>query len=155
MEYTIARILKEAPVEGKFGPQIRTAFTTNETGEDVLSSFTKYPVKLGQKIDGTVTVSEKDGKTYHNFISAPRNTAIPAGLENIMIELKKIYAEVYTNRQETVMVRQLLQEGNVIPTSKDVVGNKHMATAEMMAKDPLDDFDEAHLDEINPEDIPF
>lgn len=153
MEYTIARILKEAPVEGKFGPQIRTAFTTNETGEDVLSSFTKYPVKVGQKIDGTVTVSEKDGKTYHNFVSAPRNTSIPGGNENIMIELKKIFAETYNARQEIVMVRQLLQEGNIIPIEKDALGLKHMATAEMVAsdaKDPLDDFDE-----INPADIPF
>lgn len=140
-KYTIARILKEMQVEGKYGPQIRTAFTTNENGEEVLSAFSKYPLKAGQAIEGEVTVTEKDGRTFHNFAFAKKDAGAGNSAE-VMIELKKIYTEVYATRQEVVMTRQLLQKYGVIPAADPTYATKPAQNA----------FEE---DEFDPSEIPF
>lgn len=63
--YTIAKIISEKEYDGK----TRFAFTTNETGEKVLSLFTKYPknIRVGAQIYGHIEEQEKDGKVYFNF----------------------------------------------------------------------------------------
>lgn len=124
--YTVAKIIKSTEVEGKFGPQLRIAFTTNETGEKMLSVFSKYELKSGQKISGSIT--EKDGTkqdgspvTYYNFNFAKR--ASVGGISED--QFQKIYREVYATRQELVMLRQLLQERGIIPKK-----NAHDTTVE-------------------------
>lgn len=76
--YKVTEIVKQADVEGKFGPQIRTAFKV-EGDDRILSVFSKYPLKIGQEIDGTVTTTEKDGRTYHNFAFARHTSAASGG----------------------------------------------------------------------------
>lgn len=143
MQYTIARILKEAPVEGRFGQQIRTAFTTNETGTEILSSFSKYNLKIGQQLEGEVTTTEKDGRTYKNFNFAKKNTG---GVDDhTKARIEQIYQEVVTARQSIVMLTQLLQEKGTVPSREPAVDSK---TA-------FDDLDEVRGDDVNPEDIPW
>lgn len=139
MNYTIARILKETIVMGKSGQQTRTAFTTNETGETVFSAFSDAPLKQGQTIEGEVKEVEKDGRTFHNFNFTRKTPTTAMNLEPVIIELKRIFTEVFATRQEVVMVRQLLQEKGVLPTPP---APDNTTTA-------FDDFD------IAPEDIPF
>lgn len=144
--YTIAKIIKEAPVEGKFGPQIRTAFTTNEEGEKVLSAFSNHPLKVGQQVTGEVVEKpQPDGRTFYNFNFAKKGAhGASVNLEPLMIELKRIFAEAFAARQEIVMVRQLLQAKGALPTVPPVAAQGNVATA----------FDDSEFD-IAPEDIPF
>ncbi len=111
MKYTIITIVKEAEVQGKFGPQIRTAFTV-EGNSNTLSAFTKYPLKVGQEIDGDITQTEKEGRTYHNFSFAKKGTGSSDDMAYIKRELTAI-------RQEQVMVRQLLQAKGQIAKPDD------------------------------------
>lgn len=77
---TVTEVVKTQEVSGKFGPQIRSAFKTQEHGDRIFSAFSKYAIKVGQEIEGTVEEQEKDGKTFHNFKFAPRNaSAAPSG----------------------------------------------------------------------------
>lgn len=69
---TVNKVLKTQEVQGKFGPQVRSAFTTNEYGERIFSTFAKYAVKEGQVLEGTIEQQERDGKTFHNFKFAPK-----------------------------------------------------------------------------------
>lgn len=141
--YTIAKIIKETPVQGKYGMQTRTAFTTNEEGEKVFSAFSNYPLKVGQQVTGEVIEKpQPDGRTFYNFNFAKKNIA-PANMEPVMIELKKIHTEVYAIRQEQVMTRQLLQANGTIPTATVT------ASVPESTGTAFDDFD------IAPEDIPF
>lgn len=104
MKYLIKEIKKEANVEGKFGPQVRTEFTVEES-DMTLSSFSKYPLKVGAEIEGTVTDKELGGVVYHNFKFTPKTfetaaspsyqpTADPLRLEkkidSVMTEIQMI-----------------------------------------------------------------
>jgi hypothetical protein len=88
---TVSNVVKTQEVQSKFGPQVRSAFKTNEYGERILSAFSKYAIKEGQVIEGTVEEQERDGRTFHNFKFAPRNAA-PAGIpkEDLAIINRKL-----------------------------------------------------------------
>jgi hypothetical protein len=98
MSYVVAKIVKEQSVEGKWGPQIRTAFTVNEFGnEKVLSAFSKFPLKEGQTLEGTIEEQVKDGKTFHNFKFQPKGTSAPSGdLNRVEVKVDALRAEIAT-----------------------------------------------------------
>lgn len=122
--YTVARIIKSVEVEGRFGPQLRISFTTNETGEKMLSAFSKFPLKEGQSIGGSIVEkpgTKTDGTpiTYYNFNFAKKTvTSVAAGGMSTE-QFQKLYQEVYATRQEVVMIRQLLQAKGIIPTAEN------------------------------------
>lgn len=89
--YKVTEIVKQADVEGKFGPQIRTAFKV-EGDDKILSVFSKYPLKIGQEIDGTITTQEKDGRTYYNFQFAKHTHSIGGSPEQFQTVMREIVA---------------------------------------------------------------
>lgn len=151
MELTIARILFSKEVQGRGGVQHNVRFTTNEMGEQSISGFFDHALKEGEKLTGEVVDkpgTNRDGQSvvYHNFTATRRAPAPVSGEMNI--KLDKIYTEVYATRQETVMIRQLLQEKGVIPSPAPAKNTK-TAFDDVPMKDESDDYD------IAPEDIPF
>lgn len=123
---TVTKVLKTQEVEGKFGPQVRSAFTSAEYGDKILSVFAKYAVKEGQELEGTVETQERDGKTYHNFKFAPKNKGGISGED--MTKLMNSINAVNTN---VLRVISLLQNQG----------------KESTVKYPTE--------EINPDDVPF
>ena len=77
----VTEIIKEQEVEGKFGPQTRTAFKV-EGNDKIISAFSKFPLKIGQELQGTIETIEKEGKTYHNFKFTPKNPGVDTVLLN-------------------------------------------------------------------------
>lgn len=143
MEYTIARVVFSKEVTGRSGLQHNIRFTTNETGEKSISGFFNSPLKAGDKIEGEIVDKpgvNRDGQNviYHNFNFVRKAPATSANTESVMIELRKIYQEVYAARQEIVMVRQLLQKDGVLPTAETEYPEGSNKTA-------FDDFDDADL----------
>lgn len=159
--YTIARIIKETPVQGKYGMQVRTAFTTNEEGDQkVLSAFSNNSLKAGQQVTGTVTEKpQPDGRTFYNFNFVRKSpTAGPANLEPLLIKLEQTRKEIYAIREEIVMLRQLLQKEGRVPSPQpngaQGISPYPQATniATAFDNDPLaGEFEE----EFDPADIPF
>lgn len=69
MKYLVSQIIKSEPVEGKFGPQIRTSFKVADDEQDrTLSCFSKFPLKEGQEVDGTITPNGQ----WWNFKFTPK-----------------------------------------------------------------------------------
>jgi hypothetical protein len=136
---TVTEVVKTQEVDGKWGPQVRTAFKTQEYKERILSAFAKYPIKVGQVIEGNIEMQERDGKTFHNFKFAPRN-AIGAGKEDMAI----------MNRKLDTIITKLDQ---ILGTS-DKAG--FVASVDSPRTDELlsDGSEQPNFD-INPEDIPF
>lgn len=64
--YKIHSIVQSAPAQ--FG-KTRIVFKTNETGEKMISCFTKFPdsIKVGAEIQGDIKEVAKDDKIYYNF----------------------------------------------------------------------------------------
>lgn len=107
----ITEIIKEAQVEGKFGPQTRTAFKV-EGDERTLSAFTKFPLKVGQEIDGEITTTEKDGRTYYNFKFGSKSTSgTPSGdLNRVEMKLDALIAGQRTLGGEITAIKSVLGE---------------------------------------------
>lgn len=90
MELTINKIVKVQEVDGKFGPQQRVAFKTNEYGDKILSGYFKFAPNEGQTLTGEVEEVEKDGKTYLNFKHAKKGAVNDSALKEINAKLDKI-----------------------------------------------------------------
>lgn len=116
MELTVNKIVKETTVEGKWGPQTRTAFKANEYGDKILSAFSKYPLKVGQVLTGEVKEVEKDGKTYLNFEPA-KKTASGGLPDNQLALLKQAASEAYNARLAIQALSRALRDCGVL---KDV-----------------------------------
>lgn len=71
MQYKINWVGNSTEVDGKYGTQIRSAFKV-EGDERQLSAFTKYPLVVGQEIDGSIVTVEKEGREFHNFKFTPK-----------------------------------------------------------------------------------
>lgn len=138
----ITEILKAVEVEGKYGMQTRTAFKV-EGNEHTLSAFSKYPLKVGQEIDGTISTTEKEGRTYYNFKFAPRDSRPTAPSANTEAMLQKIFNEVYATRVSLQSMYQYFQSKGELPPKVDYP--VHNGEPDFEPKD----------DEIKPEDIPF
>lgn len=116
--YIVKNIIKESEVESQYGASIRTYFTV-EGNETVLSAFTKFPMKVGQEIEGSIVTVEKDGKTYNNFKFAPKGTFHKAPSADNEAMLKKIYDEVYATRISVQSILQNLQGSGVLPKAAE------------------------------------
>lgn len=139
----VTRITKDKagnPLTTKAGkPYTRLLINTNEYGQTALSGF-----------DGSATESWKEGMTveaevekkgdYLNF-SVPNKQAQATSEMKDM--LQKIYREIYACRQEMALLKQALQEKDVLPTSAYPESNGPTA------------FDGPGEDDISPEDIPY
>lgn len=126
---TVNRVLKTQEVQGKFGPQVRSAFTTNEYGERIFSTFAKYTVKEGQVLEGTVEEQERDGKVFHNFKFAPKNglsetdraliatanknasQALELGLSN-----KRVISDILRNLTLSGIYKEYTSDGKEVPS---------------------------------------
>ena len=67
MQYKITEVESSKEVAGKFGTQLRTAFKV-EGNENTLSAFSKYPLVVGQEIDGTIVQKDQ----WYNFKFTPK-----------------------------------------------------------------------------------
>lgn len=99
--YKIHTIVNSAPAQ--FG-KTRVVFKTNETGEKMISCFTKFPdsIKVGADIQGEIKEVQKDDKTYYNFdfgsASTPTKAAPSSDFEtkvlNDLTGIKLTLAEI-------------------------------------------------------------
>ena len=106
----VSKVVKTQEVSGKWGPQVRSAFKTNEYGERIFSTFSKYAVKEGQTIEGTVEEQEKDGKTFHVFKFAPFNKPGTAGTGQPAGDLNRVERKVDALITEMQMIRGMLSQ---------------------------------------------
>ena len=67
MKYIVKTIEGSKEVEGKFGTQIRTTFTV-EGNDNKLSCFSKFPLTVGQEVDGNIV---QNGEWW-NFKFTPK-----------------------------------------------------------------------------------
>lgn len=93
---------------------------TNEYGERWIDITFRgeVPVKVGQSYEGELKDREYNGKTYYDFELPRTNRAAGAGMSSE--QFQKLHSEVFATRQEVVMIRQLLQEANLIPSARPV-----------------------------------
>lgn len=98
MKYIITEIESSKEVEGKFGPQIRTNFKV-EGNENSLSAFSKFPMVVGQEIDGNIvqngqwwnfkfTPKTFETKASPSFQPQPDNLRVERKIDAIMTELQ-------------------------------------------------------------------
>lgn len=158
MQYTIARVISSKPVEGKYGPQFSVFFTTNETGEQGVSTFSKYELKPGQQIEGEITQKPGTNKageevTYHNF-SFTKKGGFSDGERKLLQETLNLARET-ANKLTTLtlrhdkLVNHLIEKGIVPQPVMNVPGTN----VEIPPSQGPTAFDEEF--EIDPADIPF
>lgn len=92
---------------------------TNEYGDRWIDITFRgeVPVKVGQSYEAELSEREYNGKTYYDA-KLPRENRSGGGMSNEMSQ--KIYSEIFAARQEIVMVRQLLEAKEIIPSAKPV-----------------------------------
>lgn len=140
MELTVAKILKATEVQGKFSMQTRTAFTANETGEKILSVFSKFPLKVGQTITGEIKEVEKDGKTYHNFEFTKKSQGIS---DADKAALKQSQEGIWRVETKLDLLTRRLEEAGVIKKPESMVRDTGV-------KYPI-----PGVDDVDPEDMPW
>lgn len=115
----IIEIIKETDVEGKYGPQKRTAFKI-EGNPNILSAFSKYSLKVGQEVDGTISQTEKDGKTYHNFSFAKK---VQSGMNEAQAyQIKQASESAYAANIGIQQLTKALRDAGVIKDPNKFVG---------------------------------
>jgi hypothetical protein len=121
MTYTIARIINSKPVKSNYCPkdqeydQFSVFFTTNELGDQAVSTFSKYEMKVGQQIEGEITQKPGTNKageavTYHNFSFAKKGGMSEAEKSRItVLENWKTTHEIRYNK----LINLLIEKGIV------------------------------------------
>lgn len=142
--YTIAKIIGEPRSYPDKGTT-RFAFTTNETGEQILSLFTKFPeaIKAGAPLWGHVEEQEKDGKTYFNFFFGKNNPNRKGG----MSDADKERITNVENKVTTLMLR--------FNKLMSVLVEKDILEMPEPKKETIPGTSVEYPDSIAPEDIPF
>lgn len=129
---TITRISPEKTVEymnkktGKPDSFQKVGVLTNEHGEKWfdITFRGECPVQVGQSYDVELTERQyqtKAGETktaYGAELPRTARTNIGGGMSSE--QFQKLYTEVYAARQEVVMIRQLLEAKEIIPSVKPV-----------------------------------
>lgn len=118
-QYTVASIIGSYPAQYD---KTRVVFTTNETGAQALSGFFKFPPVVGKTITGVYSITEKDGKTYHNFTpkaagatQAPRPAPTNDNHFAVMRELQAINANVLRVYEAVRPDKGLTSAGTPVP----------------------------------------
>lgn len=153
MTYTIARVISSKPVEGNYGPQFKIFFTTNETGEQGISMFSKYEVKVGQQLDGEITQkpgtnAKGESVTYHNFSFTKKNVS-PDAVKN---EVARLDMRIDMQKVRVDRLLKLLVDKGIVEMPKQTVPGTNVEYPLSSGPTAFDTPEEA---DISPEDIPF
>jgi len=158
----ITEVISQEVVQGNFGPQQRARFRI-EDNDNQLSGYFKFPIKVGDELNGTITVVEKDGKTYHNFKAAPKTAsaavanmpdlaimkrdiaAMNANIVEIGKMVRKLYEQLPSDPFEGIEAK-VVHKGTNVDYIDQVQVKGNVATVDALA---------AEFDDIDPADIPF